>query len=146
MSGIDDTVTYLDGLFGPGAGLRHVAFVDRFESETMRDELHRCHAIEADTRQLTPAENYLLGACVLYATGRGATAGMFVKTLCHLGVPRAKILEAIARLAMWVGGIAAAEASQQAQRAIAEWDAKGVGSLEAWFPNPEASPDGRNRR
>jgi len=134
MASSDATLRYLDGLFGEGAGARHTAFLERLESPTLREELHRYHAIEADSTQLTPAENYLLGACVLYATGRSATAGMFVKTLLHLGVPKAKILEALARLSMWVGGVAAAEASQQAQRAIAEWEQRGLASMEAWFP------------
>jgi GNAT superfamily N-acetyltransferase len=128
---------YLDELFGPGAGARHHAFVDRLDHPALRDTLHRYHVLEADTTHLSVAENYLLGMVVLCAQRSYAPAAMFAKTLRHLGVPRAKLLEAIARLAMWVGGIAAAEAAAHIQKAIGDYERHGLASLDAWFPAAE---------
>ena len=124
---------YLDELFGPGAGACHSAFLDRLPPP-LRDMLHGYHVLESDTRHLSIAENYLLGMTVLCAQRSWGPAAMFAKTLVHLGVPRAKLLEAIARLAMWVGGITAAEAASHIQRALAEYDQHGPASLDAWFP------------
>jgi len=128
------TIAYLDELFGVGAGEKHITFLNRIENDALRDMLHGYHALESDTRQLSVAENYLIGLAVLCATKSYGTAGMFAKTLLHLGVSRQKILTTLARLAMWVGGLHAVEASMHIQKAIAEYEAKGVASLEAWFP------------
>jgi hypothetical protein len=127
---------YLDELFGPGAGARHTRFIDRLDHPALRETLHAYHVLESDTRQLSIAENYLLGMVVLCALRNYGPAAMFAKTLVHLGVPRAKLLEAVARLAMWVGGIAAAEAAAHVQKAIGEYERDGLASLAAWFPEP----------
>lgn len=133
------TVEYLDKLFGPGAGRKHARFLDHIENDCLRETLHRYHAIEANTEHLSVEENYLLGMCVLCAQKSYSTASMFAKTLRHLGVSKEKILEAIARLGMWVGGIAAAEATTHIQKALSEYDKRGVASLDAWFPNSSES-------
>ena len=125
---------YLDELFGAGAGARHTRFIERLDHPALRDLLHAYHVLESDTRQLSITENYLLGMVVLCALRNYGPAAMFAKTLIHLGVPRAKLLEAIARLAMWVGGIAAAEAAAHIQKAIGEYERDGLGSLAPWFP------------
>jgi alkylhydroperoxidase/carboxymuconolactone decarboxylase family protein YurZ len=132
---------YLDDLFGAGAGVRHSAFIDRLAHPALRDALHSYHILQADTRYLSVAENYLLGMTVLCAQRNFGPAAMFAKTLIHIGVAREKIMEAIARLAMWVGGIPAAEAAAHIQKAIREYDQRGVASMEAWFPEikPEAA-------
>jgi hypothetical protein len=130
---------YLDEQFGAGAGARHTAFIDRLDHPALRDTLHGYHVLESDTRHLSVAENYLLGMVVLCAQRNFGPAAMFAKTLIHLGVPRAKLLEATARLAMWVGGIAAAEAAAHIQKAIGEYEQRGLASLDAWFP-PAAEP------
>jgi hypothetical protein len=137
-----ETRRYLDGLFGAGAGERHCQFLRGIEDAPLRDVIHGYHALEGDTTQLTLAENYLLGMAVLCATGSYGTAAMFAKTLMHLAVPRAKILAAVGRLAMWVGGLRAVEASQHVQRAIRDYETRGLASMEAWFPAPggERSP------
>jgi alkylhydroperoxidase/carboxymuconolactone decarboxylase family protein YurZ len=131
---------YLDELFGPGAGARHTAFIDRLEHPSLRETLHGYHQLEADTQHLSVAENYLLGMVVLCAQRSYAPAAMFAKTLLHLGAPPAKLLEAIARLAMWVGGIAAAEAAAHIQKAIGEYQRLGLASLDAWFPATASAP------
>jgi hypothetical protein len=131
---------YLDDLFGPGQGRRHVSLIDRYDSPTIRDALHACHLVEADTRWLAPAENYLVGMAVLLAVGSHGPAAMFAKTLRHLGVAREKILETAARLSMWIGAIPAAEAVGAVQRAMGDWDRRGAASLESWFPPDAASP------
>ena len=92
------TVRYVDGLFGSGTGERHVAFLDRIQNEALREAVHRCHAMEAETTHVSPQENYLLGMCVLAAVRSYATAAMFAKVLLHLGTPSPKILEAVGRL------------------------------------------------
>jgi alkylhydroperoxidase/carboxymuconolactone decarboxylase family protein YurZ len=146
MAGDDDrdlqrrSERYLDELFGAGSGARHTAFLERLDHPALRDTLHGYHVLESDTRHLSVAENYLLGMTVLCAQRTWGPAAMFAKTLLHLGVPRAKLLEAIARLAMWVGGITAAEAAAHIQKAIGEYDRHGVASLEAWFPAAKAAP------
>ncbi len=131
------TIAYLDEIFGPGAGQKHIAFLARIEHPALREMLHGYHALESDSAELSVAENYLLGVAVLCATKSYGTAAMFTKTLLHLGVPRAKILTAVARLAMWVGGLHAVEATFHVQKAIDEYEAKGLASLEAWFPEPK---------
>jgi alkylhydroperoxidase/carboxymuconolactone decarboxylase family protein YurZ len=127
---------YLDTLFGPGAGRRHTAFLEHLENDVLRETLHRYHVIEADTTNLSIDENYLIGMCVLCATKSYSTAGMFARTLMHVGVKKEKLLEALARLSMWIGGIAAAEAAAHVQRAIHDYEQRGQESLESWFPNP----------
>ncbi|NUP08236.1 MAG: hypothetical protein HOW73_19475 [Polyangiaceae bacterium] len=128
---------YLDGLFGEGAGEKHTRFVDRLKNPAMRETLHRYHVMESDTTHLSVEENYLIGMTVLFATRAYAPACMFAKTLLHLGVSKDKLLEAAARLSMWVGGVPAAEASAHLQRAIREFEKDGLGSMEAWFPKGE---------
>lgn len=130
---------YLDEMFGAGAGARHSAFLDRLEHPALRGTLHSYHVLESDTRHLSIAENYLLGMTVLCAQRNWGPAAMFAKTLLHLGVPRAKLLEAIARLAMWVGGITAAQAAAHIQKAIGDYEQRGFAALDAWFP-PAAEP------
>jgi alkylhydroperoxidase/carboxymuconolactone decarboxylase family protein YurZ len=127
---------YLDQLFGDGAGAKHSAFIDRLAHPALRETLHGYHVLESDTHQLSVAENYLLGMVVLCAQRNYGPAAMFAKTLMHLGVARGKLIEATARLAMWVGGIAAAEAAAHIQKAIAEYEQRGLSSLDAWFPQP----------
>jgi alkylhydroperoxidase/carboxymuconolactone decarboxylase family protein YurZ len=131
------TVEYLDALFGPGAGERHLRFLDGIESPALRDVMHDYHALEADTRHLSVEENYLLGMTVLLATRSYGSAAMFAKTLLHRGVAKEKLLEATARLSMWVGGVAAVEGAVHIQRAIRDYELKGQASLEAWFPEPK---------
>ena len=128
---------YIDGLFGPGKGQRHSRFVDRLEDPALREAIHRCHLVEADTTHLSIEDNYLLGVCVLAALRNYGPAGMFAKTLRHRGVSRERILEAVGRLAMWIGPVPAAEAAGHIQKALAEYDAKGEAALAAWFPEEE---------
>lgn len=132
---------YLDRLFGEGMGRRHTRFLEGVAHPGLRDALHRYHVLEDDEAVLSVQENYLIGMCVLYAQGRHGPASMFAKTLLHLGTPAPKLLEAIARLEMWVGGIAAAEAMAHLQRAVSSYEARGLDAMEAWFP-PEGG-DGR---
>jgi len=151
---IATTIRYVDGIFGAGTGERHVAFLDRIQNEALRDAVHRCHAMEAETVHVSLEENYLLGMCVLAALRSYATAAMFAKVLRHLGTPPPKILEAIGRLGMWVGPLPAAEAALVVQKAIAEYESEGFESLAVWFPAvqgvsrhastmpPRASPPG----
>ena len=125
---------FLDSVFGPGMGARHTRFVEHLDDEGLRDVLYGYHCVEADTSRLSVVENYLIGMSVLCAVRSYAPAGMFAKTLRQLGVPREKILAATSRLAMWVGGIPAAEAAAHIQRALREWDERGLQSMAAWFP------------
>lgn len=127
---------YLDAQFGPGMGRRHTAFLDRLASPSMRQTLHGYHVVEGDESLLSVEENYLLGVCVLCATRAFGPAAMFAKTLRHKGVAKEKILEAVSRLSMWIGGVPAAEALGHIQKALAEWDAKGLASMDGWFPEP----------
>ena len=129
---------YLDRLFGPGAGRRHRVFLDRLESLPLRETLHGYHLLEADETRLSVEENYLLGLVVLCAVRSFGPAAMFAKTLLHLGTPREKVLEAVARLSMWIGGVPAAEAAGHVQRAIRDYEERGLASMDAWFP-PEGS-------
>jgi hypothetical protein len=138
---IATTIRYVDGLFGPGAGERHVAFLDQIQNDALREAVHRCHEIESATARISLEENYLLGMCVLAALRSYATAAMFAKVLRHLGTPREKIQEALGRLSMWIGPLPAAEASLVVQRAIDHYESEGFGSLGAWFPNVTAKSD-----
>jgi hypothetical protein len=134
---------YVDRIFGEGAGVRHARFLDQIENDALRDEIHRYHEIQADTSLLSLEEHYLLATCVLCATRSYGSAQMFAKTLRHLGVSRDKILAAVARLAMWIGGIPAVEATAHIRRAMDEYDRQGAASMAAWFP--DAPPDGAPR-
>lgn len=125
---------YLDQLFGPDAGRRHSEFLRYLDHEGMRELLHSYHVLASDTTHLSIEENYLIGMCVLCALKSYSTAGMFARTLLHLGTPKEKLLEALMRLSMWVGGIPAAEAATHIQRAIRDYEQRGQDSLEAWFP------------
>lgn len=131
------TVRYVDGIFGPGFGARHVAFLDRIQNEALREAVHRCHATEGDTTRVSLEENYLLGMCVLGALRSYGTAAMFAKVLLHLGSSREKILEAVGRLSMWIGPLAATEVTFVIQRAIKEYDSEGLAALDPWFPPAE---------
>ncbi|HYQ42600.1 MAG TPA: hypothetical protein VER11_11555 [Polyangiaceae bacterium] len=131
---IEQTVSYVDTLFGEGAGNKHLRFLERIQNPALREQVLRYHALEANTAELSLEENYLLGMAVLAALGRYDTAGMFAKTLLHLGTRKEKLLEAVARLSMWIGGLPAVEAGFRVQRAIAEYERDGLGSLAVWFP------------
>jgi hypothetical protein len=131
------TIRYVDGLFGPGTGERHVTFLDQIQNTALRDAVHRCHGMEANTAHISLEENYLLGMCVLAAQRSYGTAAMFAKVLLHLGTSREKILEAIGRLSMWVGPLPSAEAAIVVQRAIEHYEREGFASLGAWFPAPK---------
>ena len=85
-------------------------------------------------------EGYPLGMCVLLAVGQRGTAAMFAKVLRHMGTPREKILESVARMSMWVGGLAATESTFVIQKALQEYDERGRDSLATWFPQPEGTP------
>jgi hypothetical protein len=126
---------YLDELFGAGAGEKHTRFLAHLESEALQNTLHSYHVLESDTRHLSVEENYLIGMCVLLAVRSYGPAAMFAKTLRHLGVPREKIVEAVTRTSMWIGGVPAAEGAAVIQRALREWEEKGFASLSAWFPD-----------
>lgn len=125
---------FVDGVFGEGKGKRHSDYLAYLENDALREMIHRYHALESDTSALSLEENYLVGMCVLCATKSYGPAAMFAKTLRHLGTSKEKILEATARLAMWIGGIPAAEAAAHIQKALREYEEKGAASLDAWFP------------
>ena len=131
---IADTERYVESIFGPGTGSAHVRFLDRIQNEALREMIHRYHMLEADTVQLSLQENYLIGMCVLCSQRDYVAAGLFAKTLLHLGVPKEKLLEAAARLAMWIGGLPAVDASFAIQKAIREYEQEGLASLGVWFP------------
>jgi alkylhydroperoxidase/carboxymuconolactone decarboxylase family protein YurZ len=136
---IADTEAYVESIFGAGTGEAHVRFLERIQNPALREMIHRYHTLEADTSELSLHENYLIGMSVLLAQRDFSTAAFFAKTLVHLGMRKEKILEACARLAMWIGGLPATEASFVIQRAIREYEKEGVASLAAWFP-PEPRP------
>ena len=131
---IRDTESYVEAIFGPGSGEAHVRFLERIENDALREMIHRYHTLEADTSQLSLQENYLIGMCVLCSQRDYRAAALFAKTLLHLGVPKEKLLAASARLAMWVGGLPAVDASFCVQKAIREYELEGLGSLAVWFP------------
>jgi alkylhydroperoxidase/carboxymuconolactone decarboxylase family protein YurZ len=126
--------SYLDRIFGQGMGRKHVRFLAAVENRHLRDAVLRFHGVEGDERALDVVTNYMCGMSVLYATRSFGTAGMFAKALRHLGVKRATILEAVGRLSMWVGGVIAIEATAHAQKALDDWERRGLLSLEARFP------------
>jgi hypothetical protein len=128
------TEDYVERIFGPGSGRKHVRFLERIASDSLRGLVHGYHVLEADTRFISLEENYLIGMCVLLSTRGHTTAAMFAKTLLHLGTPKEKLLEATTRLAMWIGGLPAVEAAFVVQAAIREYERDGVKSLSAWFP------------
>jgi hypothetical protein len=136
---IRDTENYVESIFGAGTGEAHVRFLDRIQNEALREMIHRYHTVEADTSQLSLHENYLIGMCVLLSQRDYVAASLFAKTLLHLGTPKEKLLEATARLAMWIGGLPAVDASFAMQKAIREYEKEGLGSLGVWFP-PEKAP------
>jgi hypothetical protein len=131
---VADTEKYVESIFGPGTGAAHVRFLERIENPALREMIHRYHMLEADTSQLSLQENYLLGMCVLCSQRDYVAAALFAKTLLHLGVRKEKLLEAGARLAMWIGGLPAVDASFAIQKAIREYEQEGLGSLGVWFP------------
>ena len=131
---ISDTEGYVESIFGAGTGEAHVRFLERIQNPALREMIHRYHTLEADTSELSLQENYLLGMCVLCAQRDYQTASLFAKTLLHLGVRKEKLLEATARLSMWVGGLPAVDASFTIQKAIREYERDGLGSLGVWFP------------
>jgi alkylhydroperoxidase/carboxymuconolactone decarboxylase family protein YurZ len=131
---IERTESYVDSIFGGGTGQAHVRFLERIENGALREMIHRYHALEADTSELSLQENYLIGMCVLCAQRDYQAASLFAKTLLHLGMRKEKLLEATARLAMWIGGLPAVDASFAVQKAIREYEREGLGSLGVWFP------------
>jgi alkylhydroperoxidase/carboxymuconolactone decarboxylase family protein YurZ len=135
---IVETEAYVESIFGPGTGAPHVRFLERIQNPALREMIHRYHALEADTTELSLQENYLLGMCVLLSQRDYQAAALFAKTLLHLGVRKQKLLEACARLAMWVGGLPAVDASFVIQKAISEYEQDGLASLGVWFPEPRA--------
>lgn len=128
------TVAYVESIFGPGTGEAHVRFLERVQNPALREMIHRYHALEADTSRLSLEENYLIGMCVLLSQRDYTAASLFAKTLLHLGTPKEKLLEACARLAMWIGGLPAADASFAIQKAAREYEKEGLASLGVWFP------------
>jgi alkylhydroperoxidase/carboxymuconolactone decarboxylase family protein YurZ len=133
-SHIEATEEYVESIFGPGTGEAHVRFLDRIENPALREMIHRYHALEADTSELSLHENYLIGMSVLLAQRDHISASMFAKTLLHLGMRKQKLLEACARLTMWMGGLPAVEATFVIQKAIREYEKEGLASLGVWFP------------
>src|SRR5512133_3870299 len=129
---ITSTERYVDGLFGPGMGKRHLRFLEGIQDPALRELILRFHAMEADTAHLSVEENYLLGVCVLVAQGQLRTATMFAKVLRRLGTSSERILTAVARVAMWAGGLPVVEASLAIQKALAEYDRDPEGALAAW--------------
>jgi hypothetical protein len=133
---VAETEAYVESIFGPGSGEAHVRFLDKIDNPALGEMIHRYHALEADTAELSLQENYLLGMCVLLSQRDFQAASLFAKTLLHLGVRKQKLLEACARLAMWIGGLPAVDASFAIQKAIREYERDGLGSLDVWFPGP----------
>jgi alkylhydroperoxidase/carboxymuconolactone decarboxylase family protein YurZ len=131
---IAETEAYVESIFGPGTGEAHVRFLERIQNPALREMIHRYHTLEANTSELSLHENYLIGMCVLCAQRDYQAASLFAKTLLHLGMRKEKLLEACARLAMWVGGLPAADASFTIQKAIREYEREGLASLGVWFP------------
>jgi hypothetical protein len=136
---IEVTERYVDDIFGPGTGAKHLEFLDGIANPALREQVQRYHVLESDTSELSREENYLVGMCVLCATKNFATVALFAKTLLHLGVRKQKLLEATARLGMWIGGLPAVEASFVVQKAIREYERDGFESLRVWFPEPARS-------
>jgi hypothetical protein len=139
---IEATERYVDDIFGPGTGAKHLGFLDGIANAALREQVLRYHVLESDTSELSREENYLVGMCVLCATKNFTTVGMFAKTLLHLGVRKQKLLEATARLGMWIGGLPAVEATFVVQKAIREYERDGFESLRVWFPDGAGSASG----
>ncbi len=135
---IESTEHYVDALFGPGMGKRHLRFLERIRDPALRELILRFHTVEADTRHISIEENYLLGVCVLVAQGHLRTAAMFAKVLRRIGTSSERILAAVGRVAMWAGGLPVTEASLVIQKALAEYDEDPVGALASWFPESPA--------
>jgi len=133
-SHIFDTERYVESIFGRGTGEAHVRFLERIQNPALREMIHRYHTLEADTSRLSLEENYLIGMCVLLSQRDYQAGSLFAKTLLHLGTPKEKLLEAGARLAMWIGGLPAVDASFALQKAIREYEKEGLDSLGVWFP------------
>lgn len=131
---IQATERYVEDIFGPGTGAKHLEFLNRIKNPALREQVQRYHVLEADTSELSREENYLIGMSVLCASRSFVTAALFAKTLLHLGVRKEKLLEATARLSMWIGGLPAVEASFVIQKAIREYERDGLASLDVWFP------------
>ena len=121
---------------GEDKGINFIA-LEFIDGVTLREMIHRYHSLEANTSELTLPENYLIGMCVLLSQRDYTAASLFAKTLLQLGVRKEKLLEATARLAMWIGGLPTVDASFAIQKAIREYEKEGLGSLAVWFP-PEA--------
>lgn len=136
---VGETEAYVDSIFGAGSGAAHVRFLERIQNPALREMIHRYHTLEADTSELSLQENYLIGMCVLLSQRDYQAASLFAKTLLHLGVRKEKLLAAGARLAMWMGGLPAVDASFALQKAIREYEREGLASLGVWFP-PEPEP------
>jgi hypothetical protein len=135
---IEHTEQYVESIFGAGTGQAHVRFLERIQNPALREMIHRYHSLEANTSELSLQENYLIGMCVLCGQRDYQAAALFAKTLLHLGVRPEKLLEASARLAMWIGGLPAVDASFAIQKAIREYEREGLGSLGVWFPEERA--------
>jgi len=140
---IEATERYVDDIFGPGTGVKHLDFLAKVANRSLREQVQRYHMLESDTSELSREENYLVGMCVLCATKNFGTVALFAKTLLHLGVRKQKLLEATARLSMWIGGLPAVEASFVVQKAVREYERDGFESLRVWFP--EAQPAGLSK-
>lgn len=136
---VQKTEDYVESIFGAGSGEAHARFLDRIQNDALREMIHRYHAVEADTSRISLEENYLIGMCVLCSQRDYTAAALFAKTLLHLGVSKQKLLEATARLAMWIGGLPAVDASFAIQKAVREYEKDGLASLGVWFP-PEGKP------
>ncbi len=131
---LSESEAYLDGLFGAGAGHRHTTYLDALPHSELREQLHRAHAWAARDEHLSVPEHYLIGMSVLYALRAYGPAGMFARTLLLLDVSEPTVIEAVARLAIWIGPVQAGEAAGHLTRAIADYHARGLGSMDAWLP------------
>ena len=139
---VEQSQAAIDRLFGPGAGKRHTAFLDGLPHAELQTGLHRAHVWAARGAHLSPQEHYLIGMAVLYAQRVYGPAGMFARTLLHLQVDPATVVEAVARLALWIGPVQAAEAAGHLSKAITDYQEHGLASLEAWLPGIGAEPTG----
>jgi hypothetical protein len=132
----------LDRLLGPGAGKRHTAFLDELPHPELAAALHRAHLWAVRDEHLSPQEHYLIGMTVLYAQRAYGPAGMFARTLLHLKTDSATVVEAVARLALWIGPVQAAEAAGHLMKAVTDYQDHGLASLEAWLPGISDAPAG----
>lgn len=128
---------FLDRLFGSGMGKRHRAHVARAASgDKFLASMDLYHLMTADTRVLSLELHYLLGVCVFFAMGINGTGMGFAKILLNLGVSPDKIREAVSRLHVWAGRFAASESLAYLERAIADFEERGLASL-PWFAPEE---------